>query len=328
MVTNDPISVSRRCTSLLVSCCNLSVKVVVQPIKETFAEVHVSNWINSFRELDATRNLAIAMSPVMLYALHVPLIDYDDNFFSLSSVNQFKEIVITLINENFFHFGEENVTWLDIPVHIVSVQALFGKGSRTYHVDLLLVRIPFKHPSRRSLLESLYQVFWHIETSLVKKTLPSLIAERGPHELKVSSNFFSRLTSKLHFKSRSHQVNISCKTKVKVEQSLVNTKAQQAQPTTIAIVVVIATQVGVTIKFFWILIKLGLWINVAEAAGIVPPFRRCLHDDGVWLYLFNEFLSSLSQHGWLVGSTHQVHIFAIKTFSEVHKSCLKARVST
>ena len=110
MITNDPISVSRRCTRFLVSCCNFSVKIVVQPIKQTLAEVHVSNWINSFREFDAARNLAIAMGPVMLNALHVPLVDNNDNFVSLSLVNLLKEIIITFINENLLHLWEENVT--------------------------------------------------------------------------------------------------------------------------------------------------------------------------------------------------------------------------
>ena len=147
MITNDPISVSRRCTRLLVSCCNFSVKIVVQPIKQTLAEVHVSNWIYSIREFDTARNLAIAMGPVMLNALHVPLVDNNDNFVSLSLVNLLKEIIITFINENLLHLWEENVTCLDEPVHIGSIQALFGEGSRTYHVDLLLVGVPFKIPS-------------------------------------------------------------------------------------------------------------------------------------------------------------------------------------
>ena len=86
------------------------MKVVVQPIKQTFAEVHVANWIDSFREFDTTRNLSIAMSPVMLNALHVPLIDYNNNFVSLSCVNHFKEILITFINENLLHLGEENIS--------------------------------------------------------------------------------------------------------------------------------------------------------------------------------------------------------------------------
>jgi len=110
MITNDPISVSRRCTSLLVCCCNLSVQIVVEPIKQTLAEIHVTNRIYSFREFDATWNLAIAMSPVVLNALHVPLVDYNDNFFSLSLINHFEEIFITFIDENLLHLGEENVT--------------------------------------------------------------------------------------------------------------------------------------------------------------------------------------------------------------------------
>ena len=143
MITNDPISVSRRCTGLLVCCCNLSVQIVVEPIKQTLAEIHVTNRIYSFREFDATWNLAIAMSPVMLNALHVPLVDNNDNFVSLSLVNLLKEIIITFINENLLHLWEENITCLDEPVHIGSIQALFGEGSRPYHVDLLLVGVPF-----------------------------------------------------------------------------------------------------------------------------------------------------------------------------------------
>ena len=117
MIADDPVSVSRRRTSLLVSCCNLSVKVVVEPIKETLAEVHVTNWVYSLGEVDAARHLAIAMSPVMFNAFHVPLVDKNDNFLSLALVNHFEEIFITFINEYLLHLGEEEVARLDVPVH-------------------------------------------------------------------------------------------------------------------------------------------------------------------------------------------------------------------
>ena len=117
MITDDPVSVSRRRTGLLVCCCNLSVKVVVESIKKTLAEVHVTNWVYSLGEVDAARHLAIAMSPVMLNALHVPLVDQNDNLLSIALVNHFEEIIITFINKYLLHLGEVEVARLDVPVH-------------------------------------------------------------------------------------------------------------------------------------------------------------------------------------------------------------------
>lgn len=124
MVTDDPVGVGGRGTSLRIGRCNLSMQVVVQAIEKTLAQVHVADWVDAFGELHAAGNLTIAMSPMMLDTLHVPLINDNDNLLSLSLVDLLEKILISLVNHYLLDLGEEDVRRLDHPVHFVRVEHL------------------------------------------------------------------------------------------------------------------------------------------------------------------------------------------------------------
>jgi len=135
VVTNDPVCVSRR-VGLLIRAGNLSAQIIVKSLEQTFAQVHVADWVDSFRELNTARQLPVSVTPLVLNSLHVPLVDQHDDLVSLSAVNLLKQFVVTFINEYFFEFGEEDVCRLDEPVQLVLVQALFGESSRTNKAKL------------------------------------------------------------------------------------------------------------------------------------------------------------------------------------------------
>jgi hypothetical protein len=61
------------------------------------------------------------MSPVVLDTFHVPLIYDDNNFLSFAFINLFEQIIISLINENAFEFGEEDIHALNVPVKQVLI---------------------------------------------------------------------------------------------------------------------------------------------------------------------------------------------------------------
>jgi hypothetical protein len=50
------------------------VECIVKHFKETLPEVHVSNGVDRFHEIDRARKLSIMMGPVVLEVLHVPLV--------------------------------------------------------------------------------------------------------------------------------------------------------------------------------------------------------------------------------------------------------------
>ena len=64
----------------------MAVQVVVQPLEETFSQVHVANGVNIF-ELNGAGDLSVPVGPVVFNALHVPLVDQDYNFVSFSLLN-------------------------------------------------------------------------------------------------------------------------------------------------------------------------------------------------------------------------------------------------
>jgi len=84
------------------------VQVIVQALEQALAEIHIANWIDSLREINAARHLSVPVSPVMLDSFHVPLIHNDNNLFTLSIVNLSEQVLVSLINNDLFHLGEES----------------------------------------------------------------------------------------------------------------------------------------------------------------------------------------------------------------------------
>lgn len=97
---------------------------VVETLEETVTEVHVANWIDSFRELNTAWELAVPVGPLVLDTLHVPLVDNDDNFLFRALINSLEEILIPLVHEDLLEAREVDVSVLDVPVDEVRVHAL------------------------------------------------------------------------------------------------------------------------------------------------------------------------------------------------------------
>lgn len=60
------------------------MKSVVHACEQTFSHIEVTNGVDSFREMDTSWQLTITGRPLVLNALHVPLVDDDDNFLVLA----------------------------------------------------------------------------------------------------------------------------------------------------------------------------------------------------------------------------------------------------
>lgn len=99
VVTNDPVSI-RAWLLTTVTSRDMSVQVVVQPVEQTFSQRHVTNWVDVLK-LDRARNLTISMSPFMLDAFHVPLVNDSNNSITLCLVNLLEKVLVTLIHEDF-----------------------------------------------------------------------------------------------------------------------------------------------------------------------------------------------------------------------------------
>lgn len=129
VVADDPVGVGRW-LALRLGRSNLSVEGVVKPPEETFAQVHVTDRVDALREVDAARHLTVVMSPVVLDALHVPLVDDHDDFLLRALVNGLEEVLITLVDRNAFDGREEDIHRLNEPVDHVRVDTPFGELGR------------------------------------------------------------------------------------------------------------------------------------------------------------------------------------------------------
>ncbi len=110
---------------------------VVQTLEQTFSQVHVSDWVDSFRELYRSRQLAVAVTPMVFDAFEVPLVNKHHNLFALAVVDLFKQLFVFLINENAFELREKGGSCLSEPVDHVLVHALLGESCMPYKVLLL-----------------------------------------------------------------------------------------------------------------------------------------------------------------------------------------------
>jgi hypothetical protein len=115
------------------------VKVIVEALEETLAEVHVSDGIDRLGEVDRTRQLSVVMAPVVLDTFKMPLINQDNDLVALSTVYLLVEILIPLVNKDLLQSREEDLRALNVPVDEVLVEALFGEGLGACVGDLLAV---------------------------------------------------------------------------------------------------------------------------------------------------------------------------------------------
>ena len=97
------------------------MKGVVQTLEETVTQVHITDWVDAFGEVNASWHLTVAMGPLMLNSLHMPLIYNNDDFLLRALINCLEKILVTLVNENLLESWEENIHTLDVPIQKMRV---------------------------------------------------------------------------------------------------------------------------------------------------------------------------------------------------------------
>ena len=126
-------------------------------------------------------------------------------------------------------------------------------------------------PSAHVHLITTRQVVWHIEASLVSKSLPCLLIELRSHELDLGTDFLSSFAGILDFKSWSHGLEIACEAKVLSEEHVVDSETEEGQPSAVAPVGINRFHVRVSVELWSVCVHLFLGVNVPEETGIAPP---------------------------------------------------------
>lgn len=75
------------------------MKVVVKSLEKTFSQVHVTDGVHVLK-LNRAGNLTKSVSPVVLDALHVPLVDYNYDTVTLGLLNLLEQIFVSLIHKD------------------------------------------------------------------------------------------------------------------------------------------------------------------------------------------------------------------------------------
>ena len=101
---------------------------VVESLEQTLAQVHISDWVDGLGEDYRAGELTVAVAPVVLDTLEMPLVHEDDNLLTGALINLSEEILIALVNKNFLQSGEEDLSALDVPVDQVLIKALLCEG--------------------------------------------------------------------------------------------------------------------------------------------------------------------------------------------------------
>ena len=109
MVPYDPVTIGRRSGSG-VCACNFSLQVVEESLEQSISEVHIANWIDFSINENRSRGLTVVGAPMMLDYFHVPLVCDNNNLFGFCFVNELKELSVSLVNKDFFHLWEEDIS--------------------------------------------------------------------------------------------------------------------------------------------------------------------------------------------------------------------------
>ena len=125
----------------------------------------------------------------MLDAFHVPLVNEYNYLLALGSVYLSKEVLISLVNKDLLELGEENVSTLDEPVDGVHIEALLRESLGADQSKLRTHFLGFIGIEGGAILESFEGVLGQIESRLVQKSLPSLLASLRSEELELGADF-------------------------------------------------------------------------------------------------------------------------------------------
>jgi hypothetical protein len=177
------------------------VKRVVKSLEETFTTVHIANGVDGISKDNAARKLTIAVAPVMLNTLQVPLIDEDNDLLALGLINLSEDIFITFINKDLLQFREEDSCALDVPVDQMLIEASLCEGLRVTLGDLLTVGHQLLSVEALSVLNSLPQVVGNIHSGLVVDAISSGTVELVTHEFQLGTDLFGSFASILVFKT-------------------------------------------------------------------------------------------------------------------------------
>ena len=101
---------------------------VVESLEQTLAQVHISDGVDGLGEDHRAGELTVAVAPVVLDTLEMPLVHEDDDLLTGALVNLSEQILIALVNKNFLQSGEEDLSALDVPVDQVLIEALLCEG--------------------------------------------------------------------------------------------------------------------------------------------------------------------------------------------------------
>ena len=85
------------------------MKVVVHPLEEATSQIHVSNWVNRLLEYNASWDLAISMTPMMLNSFQVPLVNNCYYSLAFTLIDSLEKILISLVYKYLLDFREEHI---------------------------------------------------------------------------------------------------------------------------------------------------------------------------------------------------------------------------
>lgn len=217
MVTDDPVCVSRR-RACVVGRSDLSVQIVVKSLEQTISQVHVSDWVDSFLEVNASWYLAVSACPLVLNSFHVPLVDNGYNSLLGAAINHLEEVVVSLINEDALESVEENVHVLNVPVDQMLVKALLSelRWLRVVHFSFIFFILK-SIESMRVIHCSAPPVLRQVHSGLMQKSVPGWLVELWSQEVSLGVQLLCFLKSKLDLKSWAKEVVVSWDLEVESE---------------------------------------------------------------------------------------------------------------
>ena len=176
MVANDPVGVGGG-VGLALGRLDLALEVLVQPLEETLAEVHIADGVDALGELDGAGQLSVAVAPVVLDTFQVPLVYEHHDFVAGGLVYFGEQLFVLLVHEDFLELGEESRSRLREPVYHVLVQALLCKGSGASQAHLLPGATQLIAPESAVVLVPTQQVVGQVHPRLVVQALPGFGVE-------------------------------------------------------------------------------------------------------------------------------------------------------
>lgn len=198
------------------------MKSVVQPLEQTVLKVHVSDGVNALGEVHASWQLTVSGGPLVLDALHVPLVDHGHNALLRAAVDVLEEILVSLVDEDALVLWEVDVESLDVPVNQVGVQTLLGELMRLRIVKTGDNLLPFILVELEAIVpNSPVDVVWQVLSGLVEESAPGCLVELWSQEVGFGSEFLSFLTGELDLKTWLQEMEVAWDPVVELEASSV-----------------------------------------------------------------------------------------------------------